>query len=527
MRVIYSFPIIFILIGLWGCQTSQQAPPENFKTLKIYHTNDIHAHLSPDGEGRGGLAYVSSVLKLVRNQDKDALILDAGDFYKKGSLPSQNSNDEVTAELIQKMPYYDARAVGNNELKVGVTKFLGWAKSKETAPLLSANFVDKNKKLVFPPYIILNKMGLRIGIIGLTPKFALEASAQADPKTDPNAPYELEDPNGAVLPFLALLRPQVDVLIVLAHNNYNDNLALAKAHPEIDLVVSGHSHVLTGDQKKLNENMVVEAGQFGQQIGVLNLVYDANLKKVTSLESTFWKVGHNLQLPDPNVADAIQKAYEKWAPDARTRLGEAASTLSVVDLSNPVEGTLDDWVSDRICAKVQCDVALLNTEMLRENVHKGVIVKDDVFLAAPYDDQFAVVSISSEKLKKMLTENVKKKFNKTTLFPFNFSGMSAVLNLTNQHFNGVTFNIASTKENLTVVVPYYMTTHCQEFFAPEYCPFADVKKDIAVRPFLESEVVKAGVIHPPPANRVVVQQQGVPSEIKSDGIDIAPDSDGP
>jgi 5'-nucleotidase / UDP-sugar diphosphatase len=513
MRLTCTFPVLLtvLLLGSFvassvSCQTSSVQPGEDdLRTVKIYHTNDIHSHLGPNAEGRGGLAYLASVLRIVREQDSNALILDAGDMYKKGSLPAQNSNDEVTADAVSLMPYYDARAIGNNEMKVGIAKLLDWAKHKEKAPLLSANFVDKDKKTVFKPYIILNKVGLKIGVIGLMPLVPIEANVQADPKEDAHAPYGVLDPLTAALPYIQELRPQVDVLILLAHNHYTENVKFAKDHPEVDLVVSGHSHVLTGDQKKMGGNMVVEAGQFGQQIGVVSLVYDKTKKKVASLDSTFWPVGEDLQLADGPIAEVVRQGYAKWAPDAYNRLGQAQESMFVIDLFHKYEGTFHDWVADRFCEATHCDVALVNREMLRETMYKGWINKEAVFLSAPYDDRIAVVIVSQKKLNNMLKGIVERSLKKTGLFPFSFHGITAQLRLENHNFKSVNLNFAPTKEDLVVVLPAYITNHCADFFTADECPLNQAQVGEGIRPLIEEAVIRQKIIKAPEATRIAVQ----------------------
>ncbi len=518
--------LLLFFVYCLGCQTPQSrslnGTDDVFTTLKIYHTNDIHAHLSPDAQGRGGLAYVASVLKIVRKQDGEALILDAGDFYQKGSLPSQNSKDQVTADLMAHLPYYDARAVGNNEIKVGIPRLLQWAETKEEAPLLSASFVDKDKKPVFRPWIILKKWGLKIGIIGLTVRVPIEDSVQA-PLSDPRAPYTILDPEVAVVPYIKELRPQVDVLILLSHDHYKDNVKIAKDHSEIDLVVSGHTHKLSGDQKTRTGSLVVEAGQFGQQVGVVTLYYDNAHKKVASLDSTFWPVGSDYQLADGQIAGEIREAYSKWAPDAFVRFGQAADTMTVIDPSSPYEASLDDWLADQFRIVAHSDVALVNREMLREPLNKGWITKEAIFLSAPYDDEVAVFNISQGKLEKMLKDNVVRTFPKVEFYPFAFAGVTSKLNLEDHQFKKVSLSFENSKNEISVALPYYMVSHCLEFFTANQCPLPEAKKVVFVRPLMESAVTKIKTIRAPPANRVIVQdvQKALPTITTDEDFDAA------
>jgi len=501
MRLQFSLLLLFVLP--LGCQT-QPVTNTGLTVLKIYHTNDIHAHLSADARGRGGIAYLAGVLNTVRQHEPNALILDAGDFYKKGSLPSQNSKDEVTSDLISHITYYDARAAGNNELKVGIPKFLEWAKTKEKAPLLSSNFVDKDSKPVFKPWIILNREGLKIGIIGMTPKVPIEENIQA-PSSDPRAPYALLEPKEVIEQYIKELRPQVDVLILLSHNPNRQNLELAKIHPEIDLVVSGHSHVLTGDQKKIGSGMVVEAGQFGEQVGVVTLVYDGGARKVASIEATSWPVGQDFQLADGPLSIEIRNTYAKWAPDAFTVYGQANDTFTVIFHTNPYEGTLNDWVADLFKQRTKSDIGITNRELFRENIFKGKINRESIFLAEPYVDAMATITISTDKLEKILKYNIEENFNNTQLFNYGFSGITTHLQIEDHQLKKVDLHFDTHKKILKVALPYYITTHCSEFFHESDCPLPQAEKGIEVRDLIIETISKMKKVTPPKANRVIIQ----------------------
>lgn len=509
MRVLPTFLVLLALV-LSAC-SSDPSQDSHYVTVKIYHTNDVHAHFLPDGQGHGGFAYLASVLKVIRAQEPDALVIDAGDYYKKGSMPAQLSHDQVTADLLHLMPYYDARAVGNNEVKVGISKLEEWAKKTEPAPLLSANFQDKDSNPVFAASLVIKKNGLTFGIIGVTPPGTLDdpdPGVQPDPKVDSRAPYKIADVESAVMPLVKKLKPQVDVLILLAHNPYKDNVKLAAAHPEIDLIVSGHSHVLTPDQKRLGGNMVVEAGEFGHQLGLVTLVYDREAHQVASLDSTFWPIGVDLQMPDVQMTAAIQAAYKKWAPDAFEKLGTVDSDLTLIDAENPYEGSFHDFAADVFCAKTACDLALVNREMFRESVRKGEIKRETIFLAAPYDDKIALVSIARTKILSALDESIKVGFPKAGDMPWGFSKAKTKMTVDEDHgVSALVVDLESKKTSLKVALPLYVVNHCRDFFSGKICPLPKPEIHGDVRRALEDAIISAQHLSAPALDRVQVDSE--------------------
>jgi 2',3'-cyclic-nucleotide 2'-phosphodiesterase (5'-nucleotidase family) len=501
-RHLLAISIVFVFIGCSGKSTSD----DRFVTLKIYHTNDIHSRLLPDGKHRGGLAYLASVLRVIREQEPEALILDAGDFYKRGAMPAQKSHDEVTADLLSLMPYYDARALGNNEIKVGIPQIVEWSKSKEPAPLLAANFVDKTGQPVFAPYKIIKKAGLTVGLIGLTEKWTIDSDFQPDSKKDSKAPYKILDTTTTAGSLIAQLRPQVDVLIIVSHQTYKKNLELAKKFPQVDLVISGHTHILTPDQKKIGENMVVEAGEFGHQLGVATVIYDKNLKKVNSLESTFWPIGVDMQLPEPKIQEAIQKAYKKWAPEAFEVLAHSESEMTVINNNSRYEGSLGNYVVDLITTKTKSDVGFINGAFTREAFQPGKVTRDALYMSVPFEDTIMTAKISRTKLHEMIQEAVETQYKNIGFVPFAFSNAKLQLKMDALRKNllAARVSILPEKEILKIALTSYVANHCTEFFKEKYCPLQVTPTGIEVRKLFEETLLARKRIEAPMLNRVSV-----------------------
>ncbi len=104
--------------------------------LTLLHTNDLHAHLLPDENGKGGAAAISAYLKAVKADCENLLILDAGDLVTGTPVSTLFAGTPVF-EVYNTMPY-DAVVLGNHEFDHGwghVARFLEIARF----PVLSAN----------------------------------------------------------------------------------------------------------------------------------------------------------------------------------------------------------------------------------------------------------------------------------------------------------------------------------------------------------------------------------------------------
>jgi 2',3'-cyclic-nucleotide 2'-phosphodiesterase (5'-nucleotidase family) len=510
-RYSISLPLLLVFLFL-GC--SSNTPAKNrFTTLTIYHTNDVHSHLIPNNLKRGGLAYLASVLREVSEKEPESLILDAGDMYKKGHLPARKTKDEFMADLLSQMPYYDARAVGNNEVKVGIDKLLIWSQTKERSrsggktPLLSSNFVDKNGKTVFQPYIIVKKSGLKIGLVGLTYEgtFNETEGTNIQNASDPRAPYSIKQDEETLTPIIKELRPKVDILILISHEIFKRNKILAKQFPQIDLFICGHSHNLTPAQSSHGQPILVESGEFGQQIGVVTLVYDHFAHKVFSENSKFWPIGPDFQSADPNIDSSIKAAYLKYAPEASEKIGTLKETLSLLSAATPFEGSLHDWVADVMKLSVKADVAIVNRDMLREDLIKGPITKEDLYLSAPYEDKIAFVKLTSKKLEAMIRSAMILEYHKIGVMPFAFSGIKASVNVDNEkdELTKVDIKFDSQKQDLSVAFPAFMLKNCEKYFNQKFCPIQTISASGNVAQLLADYVKNNPVVEVPEGERIV------------------------
>ena len=148
------------------------------KELTILHTNDLHAHLFPRiapwiSESRkiGGFANLATLVKQEKQFNPSAILIDAGDYFSGPYLSTLTEGEAV----IKSMNYLgiDAACIGNHEFDHGWDNMLEQIKEADF-PILNGNiFYEGTDKLVWDnPYIILEREGLRIGIIGLHGKFA-------------------------------------------------------------------------------------------------------------------------------------------------------------------------------------------------------------------------------------------------------------------------------------------------------------------------------------------------------------------
>jgi 2',3'-cyclic-nucleotide 2'-phosphodiesterase (5'-nucleotidase family) len=227
--------------------------------LTFIHTNDTHGRFAP--LPREEWPPPARRLQALLHDHPHAVLLDAGDAVTAGNLGFRIAGEpalEVMSDL-----GYQAMCVGNRESHPRREIFprkLAHARF----PILCANLVGREEvPLPVQPHVVLERSGWRIGVFGVSVQMFTRkqwASALCD--------YWFDPPLDAARREVKLLRPQVDLLIALTHIGLREDLRLAEACPELDLVIGGHSHTELEQPERVGPVSVVQARAFAFSAGL-------------------------------------------------------------------------------------------------------------------------------------------------------------------------------------------------------------------------------------------------------------------
>lgn len=347
--------------------------------LTILHTNDEHSALIPhspavdyhpelENPTVGGYARLATAVRQIREQKAEAgepvLLLSAGD-YTGGTPFSWLIPEGIPAQLeIMHLIGYDAAIIGNHEYDYGtdvLAAFLqaaGYPEAHENTALLASN--------TFPPQghplaeifrqkqLIELENGLTVGLFGLIGEDAIAVAASPEP-------VEFTDQIEAAAGMTAQLKAEgADLVVALTHSGVEEDRELARAVPEINVIVGGHCHTALAEPVIEGETVIVQAGSSLQYLGVLELAFDPGSKKVRVRNSAgqpfLLPLDHTLDL-DPAVNEAILRyTGELNALIARRTGGRILNILDTVALCNftipdspPLQETpLGNFVADAI-----------------------------------------------------------------------------------------------------------------------------------------------------------------------------------
>ncbi len=248
--------------------------------LIILHTNDSHSQIetvrSGKGAGLGGVHRRAEYFEQVRSEDKDLLILDAGDF-SQGTPYFTIFKGDLEVELMNELGY-EVATLGNHEFDNGTAELARRLRNADFQ-VVCANydFSQTELKDIVKPYTIVEKAGKHIGIIGLTVELSnlvaknnIAGMVHKDPiKTANELAGYLKDEAGC------------DMVIVLSHLGYYDgdsDIKLAESSRNIDIIIGGHSHTFLKKAKicqDLDDKdvVIVQTGAHGEYVGRFDIEF--------------------------------------------------------------------------------------------------------------------------------------------------------------------------------------------------------------------------------------------------------------
>lgn len=277
---------------------------ESSKTITVLFTHDLHDNfLSSKSEQNGevvelgGYARLQTAINTQKKQDPEALLLDGGDFSM--GTPFQTIYKSEAPELrIMGQMGYDVVTLGNHEFDYradGLAQSLKVAKnSGDILPQIVQSNVtyptNKEGKLTesltslktemenygVKEYTVIERNGVKIGVFGVMGS----ESASMAPMSEVEFADEIKYAKAEVK--LLKEKEKVDVIICLSHSGTNKDASksedeiLAKAVPEINLIISGHTHSKLSEPIVVGDTIIGSCEEYGRNLGVVKFSQDSD-----------------------------------------------------------------------------------------------------------------------------------------------------------------------------------------------------------------------------------------------------------
>lgn len=272
----------------WSSNLWAEALRSNVEKLTILHTNDTHSHIEPFPEndpkfpGMGGAARRAALIERIREQEKNVLLMDAGDIFQ-GTPYFNFFGGKLEFELMSKMGY-EVATLGNHDFDNG-TEGLNKQLPFASFEFVNANYTFQNTPLdgKIQPYKIIQKGKLKIGIIGV----GVDLRGLVNPVLCEGVTYK--DPIEIVNEYATFLKEKkkCHLVICLSHLGYEyaddkvSDVLLAKSSKNVDIIIGGHTHTFLEKPNIVKNSsnqqvLVCQVGWAGVCLGRIDILFDTN-----------------------------------------------------------------------------------------------------------------------------------------------------------------------------------------------------------------------------------------------------------
>jgi 2',3'-cyclic-nucleotide 2'-phosphodiesterase (5'-nucleotidase family) len=408
-----------ILLAMLTSSGAAQAQEE--KHLVLLHTNDLHGTVEPwtgweeelAGRTIGGLAGVAGVVEQVRAAEgaKNVLLLSAGDDIGD-SMIVDLTQGQALLELMA-ATRYDARAMGNHEPDFGAA-FL--AEPGDAVPLLAANVRRSSGEPLGRPYLVVERAGLRVGILGL----AYPNTPLTTARSHVAGLVFDRDSAGVVRTYLPRMRAEgAQLIVVLSHLGLSADQKLAAQVPGIDVIVGGHSHNRMQQAKRVGTTLIVQAGAHGSDVGRLDLYFDGD--GVLRHRRELITVDHARIRPDARVAALAEQLQAPHRAALTETVGTAAASIvraQTIAGEEPekrdAESPADSLFADIIRQETDSDIALLPGVGYGIALQPGPISAAALRNLVPHESRVVTLTLSGAQVRTILEQSLENVFTSKT-----------------------------------------------------------------------------------------------------------------
>ena len=382
-----------------------------YPEITILTTNDFHGRINKDDQKTSGGAYyggssvVAAYISGERAQNPTGtLLMDAGDAFQ-GTAVSTLMKGKPVVDLMN-AEGYDVMELGNHEFDWGVDAIKDRV-AQAKFPILAANVFRKGtteRPDWARPYVILEREGLKIGVIGVitaqTPNIVVAANVKD---------LDFKDPAMIV----NILAPQLrymgcDLVVVLSHvggfqdnktGDVSDELGALAHTISVDTIIGGHSHSTVAT--KINGVPVVEAYYQGRALGEVVLTVDGLTHQVLNSKVRTITTYQSDVTPDPN----IQAMVDGFNKDLGPIFGEVIGTTEVnLDNTRTQPSALGDIITDVMRNVSGADFAFTNPGGIRTSIPAGDITVGKMWEVDPFSNTLCVVDLTGAQVKEVLEE---------------------------------------------------------------------------------------------------------------------------
>jgi len=421
--------IATLILATLPTSVSGQRPASKRVHVVVLGTTDQHGNLFPidyytNKADNRGLAKLSTLIKQVRSENKNVLLIDSGDTIQGTPLEyyhnKKNNSPPDPMMLGMNALGYDAMTVGNHEYNFGLP-VLEKARSEAKFPWLSANTYNKGTNQThYTPYIVKELAGVRIAVLGLT------TPGIPNWENAPNyAGLEFREPLAEARKWVPILRrkERADVVVIAMHmgleedlrtgeinpgqvTNENQAIAIAKEVPGVDLIFMGHTH-RDVPSVVVNGVQLIQANYWGKHLARI----DVYLENAGAGWHVFARAARTIPVddrvvPDPEIlklGEPYDRETQGWLARA---IGESGAELTATEARFRDTAILD--LIQRVqLEEGKADVSMAAVFNPDARIAHGPVTVRDIAGLYVYENTLVVLEVSGQQLKDALEHSAK------------------------------------------------------------------------------------------------------------------------
>jgi 2',3'-cyclic-nucleotide 2'-phosphodiesterase (5'-nucleotidase family) len=404
-RWLRMFPISLLLTAVAGVGGAQE------RSITILHTNDMHASFQPrvatwvrqaPRPKIGGFPRLQSLIDSIRAGGSPVLLLDAGDVMTGNPICDRTYMEAEGGALFEMMNLmgYDAWSPGNHDLDISQQNLVALTRVARF-PTLSANLV--NDAGAFPvgnrPYLVLERGGLRIGIIGLMSQQLYGLVHQANLKG-----IRVLSPVETLRQYARELDARTDLLIALTHQGFSEDSLLAAAVPDVDLIVGGHSHTRLQRPRTVNGVLIVQAGSNTEYLGYARVAVEDD--RIIRHDARLIPTWYRADIPRTALtvlADSMQASID-------AEYSEVIGALEGDWVRKATEqSAIGTFIAEAQRTAVMANVAFMNSHGIRKDMAAGPVTKKDLYEILPFRNLLVTFQLTGEQLARVMAYRIAEK----------------------------------------------------------------------------------------------------------------------
>ena len=392
--------------------------------IKLLGTSDVHGRIVPWSYGAdvedksGSYAQIATYVKDVRKNNKNVVLVEVGDAIQDNQVDvfakdKKYYKDHPVPKVLNEMNY-DIFVLGNHEFNFGM-KALDEILKDIKAKKLTANFYHKkNDKRYIDATTIIEKDGVKLGIIGLSTPM----SAKFEEDTGNLKDMKFTSPTEEARTQVEKLKAKgVDAIIAVTHmgieneNNIPDTgmRDVINAVDGIDVVIAGHMHKDIPSET-IKNTLITEPHRYGTVVSEVDLTFDINDKKEVKLVKKESKTVPVKALEADKKIEEIYKPYhEKLRELNNVVIGQTANEMVPQETKHGVSAAfskdtgLSSFINDVEQYYSGADVVTFSFDHQKARMDKGDIKKKDIIFNYRYaGGDVTVYELTGKQLKEYM-----------------------------------------------------------------------------------------------------------------------------